>query len=228
VRANARPPFFPSTHNSSSYEYPTIALNCGAILRDAARDDRTAAALLADDAALRRLLAAVDAPSFEVASDAFATLRDLLTRHKAVVAARLNTRPPATDLWRLVFAPLVASGNYVTRRQSARLLGELLLERANAASMLRYVADPDNLKAAMVLLKDSSRSIQYEAFHVFKVFVANPAKPPAIVAILASNRDKLLKHLGDFQADRDDEQFKEEKAVVLREIAALGEQGGGG
>lgn len=151
-----------------------------------------------------------------------------MTRHKAAVAARLNARsPPASDLWRLVFAPLISSGNYVTRRQSARLLGELLLERANAAAMLRYVADPDNLKAAMVLLKDSSRSIQYEAFHVFKVFVANPAKPPAIVSILASNRDKLLKHLGDFQADRDDEQFKEEKAVVLREIAALGGGSGG-
>ena len=62
---------------------------------------------------------------------------------------------------------------------------------------------------------------------MFKVFVANPAKPAAVAAILASNRDKLLKHLGDFQADRDDEQFREEKAVVLREIAALGGEGAG-
>jgi calcium binding protein 39 len=81
----------------------------------------------------------------------------------------------------------------------------------------------------MVLLKDPSRSIQFEAFHVFKIFVANPHKTPAVAAILASNRGKLLKHLTDFQADRDgDEQFAEEKAVVLREIAALGEEGGGG
>ena len=81
----------------------------------------------------------------------------------------------------------------------------------------------------MVLLKDPSRSIQFEAFHVFKIFVANPHKTPAVAAILASNRGKLLKHLTDFQADRDgDEQFAEEKAVVLREIAALGGEGGGG
>ena len=81
----------------------------------------------------------------------------------------------------------------------------------------------------MVLLKDPSRSIQFEAFHVFKIFVANPHKTPAVAAILASNRGKLLKHLTDFQADRDgDEQFAEEKAVVLRESAALGEEGGGG
>lgn len=70
---------------------------------------------------------------------------------------------------------------------------------------------------------------QFEAFHVFKIFVANPHKTDAVAHILASNRDKLLKHLTDFQADRDgDEQFAEEKAVVLREIAALGGEGGGG
>ena len=203
------------------YDYPSIALNCGAVLRDACRDPRTVASLLADDAAVRRLLAAVDAASFEVASDAFATLRDVLTRHKAAVAARLTAPPPASDLW-AVFTPLLASGNYVTRRQSARLLGELLLERANAAAMLRYVADPDHLKAAMVLLKDGSRNISFEAFHLIKVFIANPNRAPPVVAILASNRDKLIKLLSDFQSDRDDEQFREEKAVVLRELAALG------
>lgn len=33
---------------------------------------------------------------------------------------------------------------------------------------MKYVTDPDNLKLMMILLKDSSRSIQFEAFHVFK------------------------------------------------------------
>ena len=35
--------------------------------------------------------------------------------------------------------------------------------------MLKYVADPMNLMMMMILLKDNSRSIQFEAFHVFKV-----------------------------------------------------------
>ena len=34
---------------------------------------------------------------------------------------------------------------------------------------LRYVGDAMNLKLMMILLKDPSRSIQFEAFHVFKV-----------------------------------------------------------
>ncbi len=33
---------------------------------------------------------------------------------------------------------------------------------------MRYVSEVDNLKLMMVLLKDQSRSIQFEAFHVFK------------------------------------------------------------
>ena len=50
-----------------------------------------------------------------------------------------------------------------------QLLGELLLERQNVKVMMSYVSDAGNLKLMMTLLKDSSRSIQFEAFHVFKV-----------------------------------------------------------
>lgn len=52
-----------------------------------------------------------------------------------------------------------------------QLLGELLLERSNLKVMVKYVADEENLKLMMNLLKDQSRSIQFEAFHVFKVSV---------------------------------------------------------
>lgn len=53
-----------------------------------------------------------------------------------------------------------------------QLLGELLLDRANVKVMMRYVSDAYNLRQMMLLLKDSSRSIQFEAFHVFKVILA--------------------------------------------------------
>ena len=41
--------------------------------------------------------------------------------------------------------------------------------------MVRYVADEENLKLMMNLLKDQSRSIQFEAFHVFKVSMLEKA-----------------------------------------------------
>lgn len=50
-----------------------------------------------------------------------------------------------------------------------QLLGELLLDRINVKVMVRYVAEIHYLMQMMMLLKDQSRSIQFEAFHVFKV-----------------------------------------------------------
>ena len=51
-----------------------------------------------------------------------------------------------------------------------QLLGELLLDRHNFTVMTRYISNPENLKVMMMMLKDKSRNIQFEAFHVFKVW----------------------------------------------------------
>lgn len=64
---------------------------------------------------------------------------------------------------------LLVSTNYVAKRQSIKLLGEILLDRANYNVMTVYVDSPEHLKLTMNLLKDKSRNVQYEAFHVFKV-----------------------------------------------------------
>lgn len=117
---------------------------------------------------------------------------------------------------------LLVSPNYVTKRQSIKLLGEILLDRANYNIMLAYVDSPDHLKLTMNLLRDKSKNIQYEAFHVFKVFilsrdycpfteanvvpqqvfVANPKKSKPVQDILLKNRDKLLAFLPKFHDDR--------------------------
>ena len=67
------------------------------------------------------------------------------------------------------YKQLLHSENYVTRRQSLKLLGELLLDRHNFTVMTKYISSPDNLKLMMNMLKERSRNIQFEAFHVFKV-----------------------------------------------------------
>lgn len=68
--------------------------------------------------------------------------------------------------------------------------------------MTNYISNPDNLKLMMNLLRDKSKNIQFEAFHVFKVFVANPNKSKAILDILLKNKDKLVTFLGNFHNDR--------------------------
>lgn len=101
------------------------------------------------------------------------------------------------------FTLLINSQNYVTKRQSLKLLGEILLDRANFTVMTRYIASESNLKLMMNLLRDKSKNIQFEAFHVFKVFVANPKKPAQIETILRRNKEKLLAFLKDFHNDKE-------------------------
>lgn len=116
---------------------------------------------------------------------------------------------------RQVFAKyktLLSSDNYVTKRMSLKLLGEILLDRSNFNVMsgsptalpclataavcvrdsddshaahvhktrMKFISSKENLKTIMLLLRDKSPAIQFEAFHVFKVFVANPKKPPEV------------------------------------------------
>lgn len=54
----------------------------------------------------------------------------------------------------------------------------------------------------MNLLRDKSPNIQFEAFHVFKVFVANPKKPEDITQILVNNSKKLIAYLENFQNEK--------------------------
>jgi calcium binding protein 39 len=119
-------------------------------------------------------------------------------------------------------ATLIQSESYVTKRQSIKLLGEILLDRANYNVMTAYVDRGAHLKLCMNLLRDDRKMVQYEGFHVFKVFVANPKKSEAVQRILINNRDRLLKFLPKFLEDRtDDDQFTDEKSFLVRQIELL-------
>lgn len=142
----------------------------------------------------------IESTTFGISTDAYTSLKETLTRHKPMVAEYLDKN---YDRFFNSFTTLILSSNYVTKRQSLKLLGEILLDRANFSVMTRYIANDANLKMMMNLLRDKSKNIQFEAFHVFKVFVANPKKPPQIEAILRRNKEKLLGFLKNFHNDKD-------------------------
>ncbi|KAI1730567.1 mo25-like domain-containing protein [Ditylenchus destructor] len=90
--------------------------------------------------------------------------------------------------------------------------------------MTRYISNRENLKLMMDMLREKSRNIQFEAFHVFKVFVANPNKPKPIAEILLRNRERLVEFLTNFHTERtDDEQFNDEKAYLIKQIQEMKE-----
>ncbi|KAJ9479786.1 Protein HYM1 [Pseudozyma hubeiensis] len=200
------------------YENPDVALNTGMILREMLRHEQLAKILLYSDR-FYTFPEYIETTTFGISCDAFSNFKETLTRHKSMVATYLESN---YDRFFATYTTLLTSPNYVTKRQSLKLLGEILLDRTNFTVMTRYISSEDNLKMMMNLLRDRSKNIQFEAFHVFKVFVANPKKPVQIENILRRNRERLVKFLGEFHNDKDDEQFVDEKQYVLQIIEATG------
>ncbi|XP_016415925.1 calcium-binding protein 39-like [Sinocyclocheilus rhinocerous] len=177
------------------YETPQVALNCGIMLRECIRHEPLAKIVLHSEH-FKDFFSYVEMSTFDIASDAFATFKDLLTRHKVLVAEFLEQNYDAVfDN----YEKLLHSENYVTKRQSLKLLGELLLDRHNFTVMLNFF---------------------FCAF--LQVFVANPNKTQPIVDILLKNQTKLIDFLSNFQKDRtDDEQFNDEKTYLVKQIRDL-------
>jgi len=171
----------------------------------------------------------VDLPNFDVAYDAFSTLKDLLNKHVNVVSEYLKTH--CDEFFDLYNENLLKSPNYATRRGSINLLLDILLETSKETSdaqiMKHYISQVRYLKVAMTLLTDSSKKIQLSAFDIFKVFVANPNKPREVKIILCKNKEKLLEllellhNLSLAKDSKEDEQFKEEKEFIIKEIERI-------
>lgn len=200
------------------YDHQEIALHSGLVLRECTKHELLASIVLSDDKFFD-FFNYVEVSTFDIASDAFVTFKDLLTVHKNVAAQFLEKN---YDRFFTDYKKLLKSENYVTRRQSLKLLGELLLDRHNYLTMDRYIGSAENLKLMMTMLADQSRSIAYEAFHVFKIFVANPNKKKEVLDILLKNKEKLIDFLTKFQSDRkEEEQFHEEREYLIKQVKSL-------
>jgi len=205
----------------AGYEYPESALPSGTILQEIAKQEVLVNALLREKGeknVIFQVMEYGDRVNFDIMSDAFTTLKLLTTRHKVLLSKWLEEN---YDAFFQKFNSLISSRNYVTRRQSLKLLGEILLEYKNRSIMLKYINDRENLKLMMTMLKDKSNAIQFEAFHIFKVFVANPRSPYPVKLVLWNNKKRLIAFLRTFQKDREDQQFLDEKSLIIEHLGAL-------
>lgn len=198
------------------YDNKDAALTCGNMLRECIKFP-TLAKYILESPSFQLFFKYIELPNFDVASDAFATFKDLLTKHSKEAAEYLTSH---YDEFFEMYEKLLMSPNYVTRRQSLKLLSDFLLEPPNSHIMKQYILEIRYLKVVMTLLKDSSKNIQLSAFHIFKVFVANPNKTQEIKIILAKNCERLLDLLRSLSVGKgsEDDQFEEEKELIMKEI----------
>lgn len=218
------------------------ALNCGSALRSTLRHEVLYKKLLLNHSNTQKYVyplldTYVHLPNFEVASDVLATVRDIFLTDRSITAqflereydpifsvtTTLEGQTNRKTKQKSYFHKMLQSQNYITRRLSLKLLGEILLDRMNFGIMMKFISQVRNLQIIMTLLSDSYGNIQYEAFHVFKIFVANPNKPDSILKVLKDNKVKLMKYLEQFhiQREKEDEQFRDEKRLILNTLDGL-------
>ncbi|TID29210.1 hypothetical protein CANINC_002095 [Pichia inconspicua] len=196
-----------------------VSLNMGIMLRDALKYEQLASMIMSTQS-FWPYFRFVDSECFEIATDAFATLNDLFREHPNVVSTFFSS-DSNTQKFIDNINSLILNGNYVTKRESTKLLADLMMVKLNYNMMTRYVNDVENLKVIMLLLGDKSKNIQIEGFNVFKIFVANPKKEKAIVDILVKNREKLLEFLFSLNKERGDDLFIAEKDYIIQQVESL-------
>ena len=204
---------------------PDVVLLCGSMYRACLKSDGLYQELVSSTARVDRyVLPFLDEfchqPNFDVASDAMESLRVVLT---AASAAEFLQRDYAALFVDRFNPKLLSHTNYIIRRMALQILISVLLTRSNYALMMQYIVSKQNLIMVMLLLRDTSPHITFDAFHVFKIFVANPQKPPDIIKILTDNKVKLCKYLEGLHKDKEstDVQFRDEKALVIQTLEEL-------
>lgn len=163
----------------------------------------------------------VDDVEFEVATDNFSTLQNVLRNHPELSARFLSKN---ADYFMQCINGLIGSEGYVAKRQALRLLFHLIRQQRNHKFLLTYVDNLDSLKLIMDQLRCKSKNICFEAFQIFKIFVANPNKPQCIVNILVRNKRQLVEVLETehkLTERHENQQYQKEREFVKRRILAL-------
>ena len=160
----------------------------------------------------------VNAQSFNIAADALQTVTALLTTNCGTMREFLTAHHAA---FFNAFSTMLMSKRYPTRLEGLKLLSELLLDKDNFEIMVEFVRNRQYMRSIMTLMRDKHTSVQFEAFHVFKLFAANPDKPEAIQHILLANRDKLVQFMRSLCNDRDDADFLRERALIIETLLGM-------
>ena len=193
----------------------------GVMIRDATRFQKIVEYVFKKDL-IFSLFPVLTSSNFDVSSDGFQTLKEALTNHKEVSAPWLSRN---FDRFFSEYTKLINPTNgsdYVTIRQALSILSTILLDRQFMDAMIHFVGKEDHLKLVLVLLGNSSKVVQFEAFHIFKIFAANPNKTPKIVKMLSLNSDRIFKLLNIIEQDRlDDNEFRQDKMAVVTKLQSL-------
>lgn len=199
------------------YSNEEVALQYGVVLRSCARHRDLVTAFI-DSGLMLELLKHTRDSSFDISTDAFCSVSEMLLEHKDVAAAWLLQH--GGDFFEML-NDLLRSDVYTAQRQALKLLKEIVRDLKFCKVMRTYVNDEQNLKIVMNLLKDPSKAIQLDAFQLFVVFAANPDKSNKVHQILYRNRDKLISLTQGLAPAKPDPAFEKEQRLVVERLQQM-------
>lgn len=162
-------------------------------------------------------------PQFEISTQSFILINLLFLRNTKMISNEFFNNKNNLNIFIQKINTMLKHGDYVAKRQSIKILSTMILGRGFSQLMTTYISNPENLKLIMLLLNDSSKNLQLEAFNIFKVFVANPNKPKSVCDILLANREKLVKFVSINFVDSPDRNLKREKQYIVNVLEDLPE-----
>lgn len=200
---------------------PEVFIHCSSVLRASMRSDALVTKLLEQGAAFR-LVELAGSCDFDISSEAFASLRDILLISPS--AAEQYLLANFDSFFGAYHSLLQDTESYPTRRRALKLLGEVLMCRPLMAVMIKYVSTSEFLQLHMVIMRDRSVAMCVDVFHIFKIFAANPQKPRRVQLILAKNREKIVKLLKSTLGEKaqDNEYLNKDLEQVTQILLGLG------
>lgn len=195
----------------------------GVMIRDATRYQKMVQYILTKGL-IFDLFPILTSKNFDVSSDAFQTMKEILVNHKEVSSPWLSSHFDQffKEYMKLISQEGNSKVDYVLVRQCLSILSAILLDRKFMETMLQFVNQDVYLKEILMLLSNPSKVVQFEAFHIFKIFAANPKKTPKITKILHLNMERIVKILNQIDQDRlDDPEFKQDKIAVVAKLEAI-------
>lgn len=200
-----------------SYNDEEAALHCGVVLRSCLRHDELVQCFV-DGNMVFDLIRFAGHISMDISQDAFCSLREVLLEHRVVSAPWVNSH------YREFverYNALLDSKEYLVVRSALTLLAFVMLHWRFKSVMEAYIEDDRNLRLHMNHLRDPSKAIQLDAFHMFKIFVLNPMTPK-VQQILYKNKEKLIELVQSLVPTRmDDTSFVEDQKKVVEILGPL-------
>jgi len=169
---------------------------------------------------VEKLLSLAENPNFMISSSAYKILYHLLI-HGKQKCVKSYLKDNSQRIFKRI-NELIQSKHFVVQKQFIVLLRDLLTYKGrNHDVMKQYVSKKDNLAIIMNLMKKhKENSLSFEAYHIFKIFIANPEKEKKVHIVLWKNKKALLRLLSGFHDEkaRDNELFAIERSTVIQYV----------